>query len=325
MEPNPERAPRLERIVLIAMGVVLSSCTHLQPASSPSTQRPIPELQEIPSARILSFDASRKCQWIRSSSTVIGGGDDSYNALVVKALGKDKATAMQKVLGDQVWSSYISHVERTNRSSERLVIQELTVSQAGLILGEKNLREQKMDVQGCPECLRVQVKIDLCLAQKPPSPFSLVLNLGRKIYTEGERVTLTVQSGGSGYLYIYDVDPVSEQMTVLVPNLYVNVARVEADQAFHYPSLLASREGIELVARLSAGENSSWEILKAIVTRDPLPKTTWEPREKESWPNFLVRLIRDSKTRWAESEAMLVIVKETEKSGNIPLRTDLKN
>ena len=53
---------------------------------------------------------------------------------------------------DQInWSGYISHLERTNRSSEKLVIQVLTVSQAGLILGEKNLREQKVDVQGCLE------------------------------------------------------------------------------------------------------------------------------------------------------------------------------
>ena len=94
-------------------------------------------------------------------------------------------------------------------------------------------------------------------------------------------------------------------MTVLVPNLYVNVAPVEVDQAFHYPGLLASREGMELVARLSAEENSSWEILKAIVARDPLPKTTWEPREKEFWPNSLVCLIRDKKTWWAQSEECL--------------------
>lgn len=299
------------------------------PSSLPSSAVSLPSLPAPTPTRTIGINSRKRCTWVESSSAMVGGEDTTPRSLRLKAVSRAEEKALISFSGVSLTENTLaeqSSFDGQKISKEGHYVEDMLMAEhRGLLVDERILSSGYAPLPssaGCPGCTRVTVILEACLRPLPPdsSRFQVHLALNQSWYREGDAATLTIVSPREGYLYLFDEDPLTHIFSVIAPNpSFLPVWKVDPDKKTVFPGRQLQEEGVELVAKLPPGEDFSSEILRVIVSRDPLPKEVWTSGEGKSFFGVIDWLLSGG-IPWGEDAQAFTILGSGKKNTKVPLK-----
>lgn len=194
-------------------------------------------------------------------------GDETTMELAQRAsLEAARRAAIEKALGMHVTGSTLVR-------NAQLVEDLVHVVARGMIVEERILEQglKAEGTKGAHATYRTKIKAKVVRLAGGPraSNFSVRCRLNRSTYQHGEHAELRVTPSQDAYVYAFDVTE-DEHITVLVPNRYLQEARVKAGMEFVFPPPELVKRGILLTTMVVPGKHRSSESIKVIAMRQPM-------------------------------------------------------
>ncbi len=252
-------------------------------------------------------------RWVEETGGAIMGERDTTSEVEERAIKKAKALAVEGA-GVQVSNTSVVY----NRQ-----IAELTkmVSNGEIKQSVVLTTLWKSDDRGRPSACEARVKCLVTL--KTREDIALKLEVSKTALQEGEEAEILITANRDGYVYLFNVSP-DDSVTLLLPNRLRKDHQCRAGERLTFPSGDDRRRGVRLRARLPKGEESSVEVVTAIVTEEKEP--LFEMKFKESvfrvYRGEETGLIRDlmdrlaRMSRWGQSLVSYSIKRNSKKEEN---------
>jgi hypothetical protein len=252
--------------------------------------------------------------WVKAEGSFHLGNETTIELAQRGSLEAARRAAIEKAVGVNVTGATLvrnAHlVEDLVQVISRGMIIEEQIIERGLKIEDKNSN-------GAYRTLINAFVVRLPMSQHD-SDFSIISRLDRTVYQHGDRAELRVTPNQDAYLYVFSVTE-DEHITVLVPNRYLQEARVVAGKEFVFPTPDLTKRGIKLTTLIPPGKKRSAEHIKVIATRRPMdilkhraPEAIFEeyrPSDTVLLVDLLKTLTAVDPSHWTESSSRYEIVK----------------
>lgn len=288
---QPDRQPReAEPLFQGAQAQAAASRAHVALAETLSS----PGQEQLPAARqasrldrsgtaesavmVLGLDPEG-CTWVQASASVAFGEQDTKHQALAQAVTEARARALTQVAGVQVRDRFLNFQQESSlRGQAGLTESLLRITQLGRVVKEEQPDAGPVDLPGCRGC-RFAATIKSCILPVPEQSdkgFRVDVDLSRTRWVVGDEGWIRVTSTKDAFLYLYNVD-LEGNASLLFPNDYAQENRVTAGEPLIYPSEELRRRGLQLMAGLRPGATMSAEMIRAIASKTPLPRTIYDP------------------------------------------------
>lgn len=268
----------------------LSSSSRLPTISSPS-DADMSATPELTHGKILGRDKTLGCTWVQSHDEEEGSEEDSIDFVNHRALAKAREYAMGTLLGIRVKSYKYMESQTLEGRTRQTYESYLRETQKAQIRLEK-VRYTHNGHGKCPYCPITQIALEDCLNPPRDKRFLVSLRMDRNQYKAGEAVKVTINTVEDKYIYLYDENLDTRQITLIAPGENLSDFK-SRDGIRHYPTRNLSAEGVVLIAELPPRQKVSFEELLVIVTSTQLPLKIATPGETETEGDLLNRLDRN--------------------------------
>jgi hypothetical protein len=191
---------------------------------------------------------------------------ESTEALRARTMEQARRAAVEKVTGTEIHQRFFGTGEGRTLQNHRVAEHLAQLLSDALLLDEQILAAGR-EGAGCR--VRLRARVALRGARADPG-YAVRASLSKAELTEGDEVEVRVRVTRDSYLYLFSVGADGD-VTVLVPNRYLDVPLVRAGSELVFPGPLLHGRGIRIRARLPAGARESFEQVKAIALRRPIP------------------------------------------------------
>lgn len=200
---------------------------------------------------------------------VAGESDTSRRA---RALEEARRGVVARVLGDAPKDRYIG-AHLAGLESQRVKEPLTDLMGDALIVEERIVKEGATESGGYE--IHFAAKVVRRGARSDPG-FRVKLGLSKPSFVEGEEAVVSATPTRDAHLYLLSVGADGE-VTVLVPNQFVDVPSVKAGETYTFPSAEIRARQIQIKAMLPKGAKESVETVKVIALRRKIelfPHTT---------------------------------------------------
>ncbi len=215
---------------------------------------------DVPQVRALA-----RRGWVEVAAQVFASDDESPNEARDRALARARRAAVEFAGGVRVKSNLLSFEQVRESDSSSLVQALLSTRADALILEERLVTSQRIQVAGgyrVRVVMRARV-LDRSEARDPG--FATEIQLGRNRFLDGEEVQLAVRSSRDARIYVLAIT--EDGAALLLPNAHLADTRVEAGEWLRFPDEALLERGVRLLARVPEEKSAASEALVVVALR----------------------------------------------------------
>lgn len=203
--------------------------------------------------------------WVEAVAQVVASDDEAPSSARGRALAEARRAAVEHVAGVRVKSGLLSF-ERLQEANSSSLVQALLATRAdALILEERLVSSQRMQLSGGYR-VRVVLRAHVLDRSRGVDPdFRTEIQLGRTRFLDGEELTLALRSSRGARLYVVSIT--EDGAALLLPNAHLPNTRVAAGEWLRFPNRELLERGVRLVARVPKGRPATTEALVVVALR----------------------------------------------------------
>lgn len=203
--------------------------------------------------------------WVEVVAQVVASDDEAPSEARARAMARARQAAVEHVAGVRVQSGLLSFEQVRDADASSLVQTLLATRADALVLEERLITSQRVQVSGGYR-LRVVLRAHVLDRRGATDPgFRTEIALGRNRFLEGEEVTLALRASRDARLYVLAIT--EDGAALLLPNGHLDDTRVPAGEWLHFPDEALHERGVRLIARLPEGRSEAREALVVVALR----------------------------------------------------------
>jgi len=203
--------------------------------------------------------------WVEVMAQVVASDDEAPARARARAMASARQAAVEHVAGVRVKSGLLSFEQLHGADSSSLVQALLATRADALILEERLVTSQRIQVSGGYR-VRVVMRAHVLDRSGASDPgFRAEIELGRTRFLDGEELTLALRASRDARLYVMSIT--ENGAALLLPNAHLPDTRVAAGEWLRFPDAALIERGVRLIARVPKGQSAASEALVVVALR----------------------------------------------------------